>query len=344
MRQRFLLSIVCVAIVTLHSHVFAMVCPDISASGGDVINMGFPVGQSFIVQCDAIIEDFTIGGPSANSSTPSTINLYNGLGNLVFSQMAVLDGDVTFFMSVTANDGEEFLIEVIPGNTGDRINIGFDSYADGDFLINGNPNSFFDMEFSVTLAETLPVELSTFRGDVVQEGVQLSWSTASEVNNEGFEIERSSDGIDWAYIGYVEGIGTTTEAQYYTYLDADPQEGINYYRLKQVDYDGNYEYSKVVPIDLSLKYLNGFNFVNISPNPVLEGSRIAILTIDVDENNLPLDIQVFNVEGALLSEQRTAIIYGENNIVLNLDNLAAGTYFIRATAYGVHQSKKLVIK
>ena len=93
--------------------------------------------------------------------------------------------------------------------------------------------------------QDLPVELHSFETRHYHNEIILIWQTATEENNTGFEIQKSKDSRDWESIDFVEGKGTTSEVQQYNYTDRKPYIGDNYYRLKQIDYDGQYEYSSV---------------------------------------------------------------------------------------------------
>jgi hypothetical protein len=125
---------------------------------------------------------------------------------------------------------------------------------------------------NIQSAGVLPVELVNFTASDYEEQVVLNWQTASEKINEGFEIERSSDGNRWENIGFVAGNGTTTEVHDYTFSDDEPIIGQSYYRLKQIDYDGAFEYSDV----LAVNYENGIQNVNITlfPNPVVNELQV----------------------------------------------------------------------
>lgn len=98
-------------------------------------------------------------------------------------------------------------------------------------------------------SEPLPIELLYFTADVINsDHVKLEWETVSEINNERFEIERSSDGTNWDIIGTVNGNGTTNESLKYSYSDRFPLQGLSYYRFRQIDYDGKWEYSDIVVV------------------------------------------------------------------------------------------------
>lgn len=96
-------------------------------------------------------------------------------------------------------------------------------------------------EFTIAL----PVELVAFAANCVDEGVELTWQTASEVNNSHFEIQRSSNGEDWEHVGFEEGMGTTASTTDYLFIDRKNTDRMNYYRLKQFDFDGAYEFSPI---------------------------------------------------------------------------------------------------
>ena len=110
-----------------------------------------------------------------------------------------------------------------------------------------------------------PVELISFTGEASESNVELNWSTASETNNSGFEIIRSTIEETWNKIGFVPGHGTTTEPQHYTFSDNDVKSGRYKYRLKQIDFDGSFEYSEEIEVNVTLP--NKFSLDQNYPNP-----------------------------------------------------------------------------
>lgn len=113
---------------------------------------------------------------------------------------------------------------------------------------------------------SLPVEMTHFKANEKQQGyVELTWQTATEFNNHGFFVERSSDGKVWQNLGFVNGKGTTHEQQDYRFWDEKPLSGMNYYRLRQMDFDGGEEFSKMVTVNL--REIGGFKNLVMSPNP-----------------------------------------------------------------------------
>ena len=125
----------------------------------------------------------------------------------------------------------------------------------------------------VSGATVLPIEMTYFKGQAIAEGSLLEWQTATEEKNQGFEIQRSQDGKHWENIGFKTGAGTTLEVQNYQFIDGQSLSGVNYYRLKQLDYDGSFEFSHIVTINYKLETTN--DNVQIFPNPVQNQLNIS---------------------------------------------------------------------
>jgi len=134
----------------------------------------------------------------------------------------------------------------------------------------------------------LPVELLYFKGKLLLDRVFLEWSTASEINNDYFEIQRSIDAIVWETIGKIKGHGNSVIVTYYNYTDMTFPIGMVYYRLKQVDFDGKYKYSNFVAVNI----LTLSEEIKIIPNPVKSGEKFTIFGID--ERN---KVEIFNIFG-----------------------------------------------
>ncbi len=163
----------------------------------------------------------------------------------------------------------------------------------------------------------LPVELLYFDAKIVEEDVVLSWSTVSEVDNDYFTVERSADGLNWKAISQVKGAGNTTNTTLYKITDEEPLSGISYYRLKQTDFDGAFEYFDIKPID----FLGGS--ISIYPNPT--GGQATI----VDSKNTINDWSILNTIGQDVTRQINVIEFSQNKLVIDLSNLPTGIYTIR---------------
>jgi len=134
------------------------------------------------------------------------------------------------------------------------------------------------MGASINAKIILPVELTNFQAQSKGADVLLEWQTASETNNLGFEIENSIDGETWNYLEFIRGAGNESIQQSYRYIDEDPENGTNYYRLKQNDFDGIFDYSKVV----SVSFRDETKEIKVSPNPIKFGKLTVILPFNLD--------------------------------------------------------------
>ncbi|MCW3126480.1 MAG: hypothetical protein JWO03_2138 [Bacteroidetes bacterium] len=140
--------------------------------------------------------------------------------------------------------------------------------------------------YTLNWTGTLPVQLLSFTGEKYNETTKLDWSTASEINNDHFDIERSTDGSNWEKIGEVKGNGNTNERIDYSMVDENPVTGANYYRLKQVDFDGKFEYSNIVVVDFGTEQNHAAvtTVMNIYPNPLNSGKGLNVSLKGSDDN------------------------------------------------------------
>lgn len=186
---------------------------------------------------------------------------------------------------------------------------------------------------------TLPVELSSFAANVLKGNVTLNWSTASETNNAGFDIERKiSSSPEWTKIGNVAGNGNTNEVKNYSFT-SKVNSGVYTYRLKQIDYNGNFEYF-YLSSEVNVGVPSAFNLTQNYPNPFNPTTKIDYeLPIDANVNITLYDIsgkEVMNV----VNESKTAGYY---TVQLNAANLSSGTYFYNINAGNFTQTKKLTV-
>jgi len=178
-------------------------------------------------------------------------------------------------------------------------------------------------------AGTIPVELTSFTAKALGNVVNLNWSTATETNNLGFEIQRKTDN-EFVTIGFVDGHGTSTEIHNYLYADSKVESGTYYYRLKQIDLDGSYEYSKVVEAEVlkPVKFALDQNY----PNPFNPSTMINI--------NLATDSKIKLVVFDILGQEVATLLNGNlaagsHQVEFNASNLNSGVYFYRVDATGV---------
>jgi hypothetical protein len=252
----------------------------------------------------------------------------------------VLSGDVTNPVYLLPNSNG-YLADVITNNvkvTGPGINPGLtasptwlvwpfcgSSITSCGFKSNNtlgsSLNSSSDFSgFATGQLTLLPVDLTIFY--VLKDGneVILNWETASEINNSHFEIERSVDTEIWSYVGQVSGAGNSHFLTTYEFKDMNPASGVNYYRLKQVDFDGNVNYSEIREVIFSS--VNNGNLV-IYPNPA-NGQLNIVMPEDYD--NVRIEIKAMN--GQILKSQ---VHNNSHTISISLQDLASGMYYIHVT-------------
>ncbi len=197
---------------------------------------------------------------------------------------------------------------------------------------------------------TLPVELTTFSANVLSNGIMLKWQTATEVNNYGFEIQRafsnknispSKDLTDseWKKIAFVAGNGNTSSPKSYTYLDKiSTKTGVYYYRLKQIDVNGEYEYSPV--IEVSFEKPEVYELVQNYPNPF---NPSTIISYSIPEETA-VNISVYNMLGelvkVLVNERQTP---GNYKINFDASDLTSGFYIYKLTTPDYSQIKKMML-
>jgi Secretion system C-terminal sorting domain len=195
---------------------------------------------------------------------------------------------------------------------------------------------YFDMiEF---VAGVVPVELTSFTASTNSAGIELKWSTSTETNNSGFEIERSTNNINFQKIGFVNGHGTSTNINKYSYVDNNVS-GKFFYRLKQIDFSGGFKYSKAIEVNTSnpLSFALNQNY----PNPF---NPTTTISYSIPENSF-VTIKVYNVLGvevaSLINNQVEA---GEHNIQFNASNdLSSGVYFYTIKTGNFSATKKLML-
>ena len=190
----------------------------------------------------------------------------------------------------------------------------------------------------VTDLQALPVELTSFIASATTEGVLLNWTTATEINNHGFEIERSSDGVEFYTVAFVQGAGTSTERREYVYTDKVDYKGgeIFYYRLKQIDLDGRVQYSDIVEIEFNVP--KDFVLHQNYPNPFNPTTTIKYA---VPKTSL-VSIKVYDLTGqevaSLVNEMKDS---GTYEVKFDARNLASGVYIYKMSADNFTSVKKL---
>ncbi len=193
------------------------------------------------------------------------------------------------------------------------------------------------------LPQFVPVDLNSFTASVNENNVTLSWQTATETNNNGFQVERLGyseieKSQEWENVGFVEGHGTTTEEHNYTYVDENISTGNYKYRIKQIDYDGSFEYSEIVSVNISGP--SEFSLEQNYPNPFNPSTTIKFSIPEAGN----VKLIVFNSLGEeiikLVDEHKEAGIYKVN---FNAQDVPSGIYFYKIESGRYNDVKKMVL-
>jgi hypothetical protein len=185
----------------------------------------------------------------------------------------------------------------------------------------------------------LPVELLYLDANGVDNSlIQVSWATAIEINNAGFEIQRSEDGILFETIGWVDGNGNTTETQTYSFDDTDVQAGVTYfYRLRQVDFNDEFEFSHMV--SARLEDVSLFEVGNMISNPAKDKTHLQISVSD----EMEVSFSVFDNIGNLVQSGNQSLKGGNNLLEFDLSELSNGMYILRLETFEGVISRSFVV-
>lgn len=242
---------------------------------------------SFSIQCGLPNEyTYTLyqvsdpGGRTLAGTLPNTITL-NPNGNFAGTPTTGQDGTYTFDVQATNQFGQT---------------------AVASFIMQVEPS--------------LPVTLVSFKAQSEGPTAALSWTTSEEINSDHFDIERSQNGKNWAKIGSLASHKESSVTQYYSFVDASPLRGDNLYRLKMVDLDGTFAYSRI-------ENLNFRDIALVYPNPVSASDRLAVNVGDWSKVSL---VKVVSASGKVVFEASNALLSG-----ISARNLAAGAYVIQVT-------------
>ena len=292
-----------------------------------------------------LISSLNYSEPGFNGTTPGC-----GGSGCHTSQAGILSASVQSNLQVqitlsgtTGNVGGELVDEsgnvvaVINKNSSNPFTLTAPSA--GTYKVNAgykNPSRRWD---STTVTFPVPVELISFNAFANESVVNLSWVTASETNNRGFSIERKSGSSGWESISFVQGSGTTSLTNSYTFTDRNIVSKITYsYRLKQIDFDGTFSYSKVVQANTNL--LNTFELKQNYPNPFNPGSTISF---SIPSSGL-VSLKVYDALGkevaVLLNEVKEA---GSYNVNFNAENLSSGIYLYKIQSDIYTATKKMLL-
>lgn len=194
----------------------------------------------------------------------------------------------------------------------------------GTFGSTASAGTSFNHLYSVAQSTVpLPIKLLSFDAELRGEKVLCTWVTASETNNDHFDVERSFDGESFVKIGQVNGFGAgiSTTNRSYSFEDPNQCSELRYYRLRQVDIDGRFEYSETVAINCSKKD----PVIQIHPNPVSDELNYQF----IQANDDVLSVRILDVTGRVVKEEITNAVHGFNSSSLDVSKLATGSYYLQ---------------
>jgi len=271
-----------------------------------------------------------------NVSVPS-VKLYNS--NVIFSaSVSPTPANGTITVDFPAGN----TLSTFPGNVAMRVrtagNVSVGNYT---ITITGNgPNGTPVHKRTVTLniGLIIPVELTAFSATVNKNDVRLDWTTATELNNLGFEIQRKDKEGNFESLGFINGKGTTTETNEYSFVDIKVDAGNYTYRLMQKDYDGTFAYSQEVEVEISLPL--EYSLEQNYPNPF---NPTTTISYSIPSDNF-VTIRLYDVLGneviTLVNEQKQA---GKYEMLFNASNIASGVYYYQINSGTFTQTRKLML-
>jgi hypothetical protein len=272
----------------------------------NAITVSNPVGQNGVIDFIGYgngTNAFEGSGPAAQTSTTESIRRKDNNGNNTYG---------------------------LNGNGWDSNDNSHDFYLENNLIVNG----------------PLPVELSSFTAKVLKSaGVQLNWRTETEVNNYGFEIQKSEDRnqeLEWNKIGFVQGHGNSNSPKNYSFTDNNACYSNYAYRLKQIDTDGQFEYSKIIEVDAG-NIPDGFVLEQNYPNPFNPSTTIKFALAETQQ----VELKVYDILGNEVAELFSGVADGGKvyEAEFNGEKLSSGIYFYRLeTENRVENRKMLLIK
>jgi len=287
-------------------------------------------------------ENFTIHTITTNADNAKSVYAVDvdGDGDIDVLSASAWDAKIAWY----ENDGNENFTPHTITTSADGAESVYAVDVDGDGDMDVLSASSYDLKIAwyENLSSTIPVELTSFTALTSKDRVSLNWSTATETNNQGFEIERRPANEEFSRIGSVQGHGTTTEPQEYSFIDRSIERGKYFYRLKQIDFDGSFEYSEEVEVNVEVNTPLSFYLAQNYPNPFNPGTTIKFSIPETEFVTLKVYDMLGNEIVSLLNEQKGA---GEYEVEFNAANLPSGSgiylYILQAGNYT--RTKKMIL-
>jgi hypothetical protein len=193
-----------------------------------------------------------------------------------------------------------------------------------DWVLKNNLGQFARTTLASTITDPLPVRLLDFTGVLLNGETHLSWTTASEYDNDHFELERSSDAAVFVLFATVKSQGNGNTPQTYQYTDLHPLTGYTFYRLKQVDLEGKSTFSPVISVQTNVP-----SSASVFPNPAMDAFTLSIdATVEYAGR-----VSLVDISGKLIGVRNIHLVPGANTFSWNISHLASGSYFLWAEGF-----------
>ena len=284
----------------------------------------------------------SVGSISASVPAVYTDSVYStGITYLIVTAYEIVAGTTNDIVKLWVNPDllgiEPTPLLTLTDATQTDINVGSYAFRQGSAAI----GPFLKLDgviLTTDWSSIIPVELTSFIASVNGKNVNLNWNTASEINNSGFEVERKSANSDWQKIGFVSGNGTTTEKQSYAYTDRNLTEGKYNYRLKQIDFNGSFEYSNV--IEVLVVTPNKFELGQNYPNPFNPSTSISFSLPQAGN----VKLAVYNLLGQEVQTLVNGFMEsGSHTVNFEAKNLNSGIYLYKLEANGISSVRKMTL-
>lgn len=258
-----------------------------------------PAGWYFLSSYDPVTGQ-------CNGNDPTDPDFSFGDGNYPACGVNTFDYTVCFTLTTGTNPAQFNCV------------VNMKTFADGEFGAWANVGCTVDAQGNQP--GVLPVELTNFTAEYIKGFVDIKWVTASEINNDYFTVEKTVDGKVFEVVGVVNGAGNSNTVLNYGLEDERPTSGTSYYRLKQTDFDGKFDYSDLVAVDVK----SNIDGLYIYPNPVTNN---GLLNFSADRDG-QFEVTIYDVTGRKVLFENYTVKEGENNIELPTSSLKQGMYFV----------------